>query len=236
MPSRGHAREVRTDAMLLREAGGDRPPSLALRPTRRTGSRLARGGSSRRRRSTAETFARAWLFPARFRDARDGSALPWLLGIAGSLLADAARKDRIETRARTAPPASRPGREAGYTEVDQPLSPRVPLAAYRRSLPTDGTRPTCVSSRSCPRRTRGAPGDPSHRRRFRCHARCGGWPFPSRRRNREEKLPPGPMGSPLSSSARPARARLRHTTARLGPFARSGDCWPARASVRRDPR
>jgi hypothetical protein len=29
---------------------------------------------------TAETFARAWLIRRRFRDDRDGSALPWLLG------------------------------------------------------------------------------------------------------------------------------------------------------------
>src|SRR5580765_7548890 len=49
---------------------------------------------------TAETFARAWLARGRFRDERDGSALPWLLGIAGNLLADTVRRDHIETRAR----------------------------------------------------------------------------------------------------------------------------------------
>jgi DNA-directed RNA polymerase specialized sigma24 family protein len=49
---------------------------------------------------TAETFARAWLVRARFRDERDGSALPWLLGIAANVLADTVRRDRVETRAR----------------------------------------------------------------------------------------------------------------------------------------
>ncbi len=60
---------------------------------------------------TAETFARAWLSRGRFRNDRDGSALPWLLGIATNLLADAARDERIETRARERlglPPTSRP--------------------------------------------------------------------------------------------------------------------------------
>jgi RNA polymerase sigma factor (sigma-70 family) len=77
---------------------------------------------------TAETFARAWLARRRFRDDRDGSALPWLLGIAGRLVADAARHDRIETRAR-----ERLGlpldlaTEDGYTEVEQRLSPRLTL-------------------------------------------------------------------------------------------------------------
>jgi DNA-directed RNA polymerase specialized sigma24 family protein len=47
---------------------------------------------------TAETFTRAWLQRDRFRDERDGSALPWLLGIAGRLVADAAHHDRLEGR------------------------------------------------------------------------------------------------------------------------------------------
>jgi RNA polymerase sigma-70 factor (ECF subfamily) len=84
---------------------------------------------------TAETFARAWLARGRFRDDRDGSALPWLLGIAANLLADAARRDQIETRAR-----ERLGlpldlaAEDGYTEVEQRLSPRLALTRHLRSL------------------------------------------------------------------------------------------------------
>jgi DNA-directed RNA polymerase specialized sigma24 family protein len=49
---------------------------------------------------TAETFAQAWLARRRFRDRRDGTALPWLLGIARNVLRDSARRDRIATQAR----------------------------------------------------------------------------------------------------------------------------------------
>ena len=78
---------------------------------------------------TAETFARAWLARSRFRDERDGSALPWLLGIAANLLADAVRRDRIETRAR-----KRLGlpldlaTEDGFAGAEERLSPRETLA------------------------------------------------------------------------------------------------------------
>src|SRR5580765_7390669 len=46
---------------------------------------------------TAETFAQAWLGRRRFRDERDGTALPWLLGIAHNVLRESARRDWIET-------------------------------------------------------------------------------------------------------------------------------------------
>jgi RNA polymerase sigma factor (sigma-70 family) len=49
---------------------------------------------------TAETFARAWLARRTFRDERDGSALPWLLGIGRNVLRESARHDRVETAAR----------------------------------------------------------------------------------------------------------------------------------------
>jgi RNA polymerase sigma-70 factor (ECF subfamily) len=85
---------------------------------------------------TAETFARAWLHRDRFRDQRDGSALPWLLGIAGKLLADAVRRERIDTRAR-----ERLGlpldlaSEDGYAEVEARLSPAPALNQALGSLP-----------------------------------------------------------------------------------------------------
>jgi RNA polymerase sigma factor (sigma-70 family) len=41
---------------------------------------------------TAETFAQAWLSRRRFRDERDGSALPWLLGTAGNVLRESVRR------------------------------------------------------------------------------------------------------------------------------------------------
>ncbi len=78
---------------------------------------------------TAETFARAWLARRRFRDRRDGSAIPWLLGIARNVLRDSIRRDRIATRAR-----ERLGlpldlsTEGGYAQVEERLSPRRSLA------------------------------------------------------------------------------------------------------------
>ena len=45
---------------------------------------------------TAETFTRAWLQRERFRDDRDGSALPWLMTIAGRLVVDAAREPEVD--------------------------------------------------------------------------------------------------------------------------------------------
>ena len=49
---------------------------------------------------TAEVFARAWLSRDRFRDEGDGSALPWLFGIAHNVLRNSLRKRRIEDAAR----------------------------------------------------------------------------------------------------------------------------------------
>jgi RNA polymerase sigma-70 factor, ECF subfamily len=78
---------------------------------------------------TAGTFAQAWLARSRFRDERNGSALPWLIGIAANLLAETVRRDRIETRAR-----KRLGlpldlaTEDGFTEAEDRLSPRKALA------------------------------------------------------------------------------------------------------------
>ena len=84
----------------------------------------------------AETFARAWLVRGRFRDERNGSALPWLLGIAANVLADTVRRDRVETRAR-----ERLGlpldlaADDGYTAVEERLSPRLALERCLGSLP-----------------------------------------------------------------------------------------------------
>lgn len=49
---------------------------------------------------TAEVFARAWLSRSSFRDAANGSAGPWLFGIAHNTLRDSLRKRRVEHRAR----------------------------------------------------------------------------------------------------------------------------------------
>jgi RNA polymerase sigma-70 factor (ECF subfamily) len=126
-----------TDVVLLR-ASDEAPEPFTVLYMRHAGTvhgwlarRIAWAASD----LTAETFAQAWLSRGRFRDDRGGSALPWLLGIAGNLLADAARHDRIETRAR-----ERLGlpldlaTEDGYLEVEQRLSPRAALARHLESL------------------------------------------------------------------------------------------------------
>jgi RNA polymerase sigma-70 factor, ECF subfamily len=129
---------TRTDASLVRAADGDpsafsglyeRHVDTVYRWFRR---RIEWAASD----LTAETFARAWLVRSRFRDERNGSALPWLLGIAANVLADTVRRDRVETRAR-----ERLGlpldlaREDGYAEVEERLSPRLALERSLGSLP-----------------------------------------------------------------------------------------------------
>jgi RNA polymerase sigma factor (sigma-70 family) len=49
---------------------------------------------------TAETFAQAWRATKRFKDMADGSAAPWLFGIARNLLRQYHKHNRIETAAR----------------------------------------------------------------------------------------------------------------------------------------
>ena len=49
---------------------------------------------------TAETFAQAWLARTRFRDDCDGSAGPWLFGIARNVLRVSVRRRTLEATAR----------------------------------------------------------------------------------------------------------------------------------------
>lgn len=49
---------------------------------------------------TAEVFAQAWRSRHRFKDRADGSALPWLFGIAHNVLRSSVRKRRVESSAR----------------------------------------------------------------------------------------------------------------------------------------
>lgn len=85
---------------------------------------------------TAEMLTRAWLGRERYRDEREGSALPWLLGIAANVLADTVRRNRIEASAR-----QRMGlpldlaTEDGYVEEEDRLSPCVALEQQLRRLP-----------------------------------------------------------------------------------------------------
>lgn len=90
---------------------------------------------------TAETFARAWLRRNRFRDERSGSALPWLLGIAGHVLRESVRRDRLETRARErlGLPLNL-GSDEGFAVVEARLSPRRSLAHALARLPQEQRR------------------------------------------------------------------------------------------------
>lgn len=86
---------------------------------------------------TAETFARAWHHRRRFRDQKDGSALPWLLGIALNVLRDSLRKQRIETSARARlglPIEAAP--EPGYEAVESRLSLPDAVARAVADLPS----------------------------------------------------------------------------------------------------
>jgi RNA polymerase sigma-70 factor (ECF subfamily) len=128
----------RSDASLLRDVGDD--PSafseLYVRHVEEVYRWLRRRLEWAASDLTAETFARAWLGRSRFRDEREGSVLPWLLGIAANVLADTVRRDRIETRAR-----ERLGlpldlaSEDGYSAVEERLSPRLALTRGLGSLP-----------------------------------------------------------------------------------------------------
>jgi RNA polymerase sigma factor (sigma-70 family) len=85
---------------------------------------------------TAETFAQAWLSRRRFRDEADGSALPWLLGIARNVARESARRNEVETRARRrlGLPTDLAS-EDGFAEVEDRLSPREALAQALETLP-----------------------------------------------------------------------------------------------------
>jgi RNA polymerase sigma factor (sigma-70 family) len=84
---------------------------------------------------TAETFARAWLSRRSFRDDRDGSALPWLLGIGRNVLRESARHDRVETAARERLGLPLELAEDEFAAVDERLSPRPSLRAALDALP-----------------------------------------------------------------------------------------------------
>jgi len=85
---------------------------------------------------TAETFAQAWVGRRRFYDDRDGSALPWLLGIARNLLRDSERHACAETSARR-----KLGlpldfvEDAGLASIEQALSPDETLDGALSGLP-----------------------------------------------------------------------------------------------------
>ena len=146
---------MRSDAALMRAARKDagRVPR-AVRPL--CGAHLRR--STLRARAdadaafdlTAETFAQAWLVRRRFRDEANGSAAPWLFGIARHLVAQSVRSRRIESRAVRAARDSRPARRgAGDRRTDGRVA-RRPRRGVRRSA----GRPACRRRAARDRRAR----------------------------------------------------------------------------------
>src|SRR5258705_2656367 len=99
----GDGQMLLSDAALLRASTKDAAP---FRELYERYARPVYGFHLRRTRDehaaldfTAETFAQAWLSRSRFRDEADGSAGPWLYGIAPNLLAHSVRKRKIELAA-----------------------------------------------------------------------------------------------------------------------------------------
>jgi RNA polymerase sigma factor (sigma-70 family) len=96
---------LRTDAELLRQSRSDAGAFRQLYD--RYAERVFAFHSSRTRSSevardlTAETFAQAWYSRGRFRDQAEGSAGPWLFGIARHVLAASVRRGALERAAST---------------------------------------------------------------------------------------------------------------------------------------
>jgi RNA polymerase sigma-70 factor (ECF subfamily) len=95
---------MRSDAGLLAAARSDPAAFRDLYEryaTRIYGYHLRRSGDPHAAHDlTAETFAQAWLSRTRFRDDANGSAGPWLYGIARHVLLVSVRRRRVEQSAR----------------------------------------------------------------------------------------------------------------------------------------
>jgi RNA polymerase sigma factor (sigma-70 family) len=78
---------------------------------------------------TAEVFALAWQSRKRFRDEHDGSALPWLYGIAHNVFRSSLRKRRVEYGARERLGLPVTVMHADFEAVDDRLS--LPSAVLR---------------------------------------------------------------------------------------------------------
>jgi RNA polymerase sigma-70 factor (ECF subfamily) len=93
---------------------------------------------------TAETFAQAWLVRTRFRDECDGTAGPWLFGIARNVLLMSVRRTRLEAAARERlglPVAPAPAEEAWLDGLDEALDalPETQREAIRLRVVDDLT-------------------------------------------------------------------------------------------------
>ena len=100
---------------------------------------------------TAEVFAAAWSGRKRFRDEHDGTALPWLYGIANNVFRSSLRKRRVEYGARERLGLPITVVHADFEAVDDRLS--FPSAVLREvaNLPESSANcSSCAWSRSGP--------------------------------------------------------------------------------------
>jgi DNA-directed RNA polymerase specialized sigma24 family protein len=99
-PAQIRAVEATTDAELLRSARRDLDAFAALydRYSRRLFGYFTRRTASEDTavELTAETFSRAWVMRERFEDRHEGSAAPWLFGIARNVLLMSVRRGAVE--------------------------------------------------------------------------------------------------------------------------------------------
>lgn len=132
---------MKTDAELIKLAGSD-PEALA--EIYRRHSRSIHAWLRTRTRPdialelTAETFCEAALSLRRFRDLSEGSALPWLYGIARNLLLRYLERQRAESRARDKLGVSVAANDDGFDAVDERLRSdqlRQLLASALAALP-----------------------------------------------------------------------------------------------------
>ena len=180
---------------------------------------------------TAETFAQAWRSLRRFKDMADGSAAPWLFGIARNLLRQYHKHNRIETaaRARLGLPIDWEGTEA-YDAVDErmrrrPLEPALQDGGPRAARPTSARALELRVVQQLPlRRGRRPPGLLDQRR------------APARvpRAARADRRAAGARMHEAPAAARAGRAR-RPAGGRRAPRARPPPHAPPACPQRRSP-
>jgi RNA polymerase sigma factor (sigma-70 family) len=121
---------MKSDAELMRAAHAD--PAAFAEIYKRYATRICGFHRGRCRDEhaaldlTAETFAQAWLSRRSFRDRADGSAGPWLFGIARHVLSRSVRRQRLERAACD--------RLGVLERLDRPASAAVPDEGWLEGL------------------------------------------------------------------------------------------------------
>ncbi|WP_170320729.1 RNA polymerase sigma factor, partial [Patulibacter medicamentivorans] len=133
------------DAELLRRTAGDPDAFLVVRdrwaPTLEGWLRRRTDGEAHAADVLAETFAQAFQHAGRFRDEADGSAGPWLFGIAANVLRQSWRRTererRTQRRLRRHDPAAAPAAEDGVAARLDAAATAADLRAALAALPPE---------------------------------------------------------------------------------------------------